>query len=146
MVCLPVVAGAGACTPHPVGPARTFDSYEGKAVTTAESALSAVETVRLAAETGGKGNAFGPYLSVLISDQEESLSGVQGTFGSIQPPDADADALRAELDEVLGDALDHVADVRIAARRGRTTTLPAVAAPLVEDARSLERFVVEHGS
>src|SRR5204863_1068824 len=82
-----------ACTPHPVGPARTFDKYEGKAVTTAESALSAVQTVRLLIETSDRGHGFGPYLSVSVSDQEESLSGVQGTFVSIQPPNAKADAL-----------------------------------------------------
>ena len=69
-----------ACTTHPVGPARTFDAYEGKAVTTAEAALSAAETVRLAAETAGLGHAFGPYLSVLISGQED----VDGRAGNVR--------------------------------------------------------------
>src|SRR3954452_22257973 len=93
-----------ACTPHPVGPARTEGKYEGKAVTTAESALSAVNTVRIAARTASRDHAFGPYLSVLISEQEDALSGVQGTFDSIQPPDGKSDALRDDLDELLADA------------------------------------------
>ena len=44
IVMIVVVAGlfvlATAVVPHPVGPARTYDKYRGKAVTTAESALS----------------------------------------------------------------------------------------------------------
>jgi hypothetical protein len=135
-----------ACTPHPVGPARTFAKFEGKAVTTAEAALSSVETVRLAATTGTNGDAFGPYLSVLISGQEDSLAGVQGTFGSIQPPSEKADRLRAELDDLLSSALDHVADTRIAVRRGDITELADVAAPLAADAAALEAFIEQHRS
>jgi hypothetical protein len=144
LLAIAAVSGAG-CTPHPVGPARSFDKFEGKATTTAQSALSRVQTVRLAADAGGDGGAFGPYLSVLISEQEDALSGLQGTFGSIQPPDEASDALRTELNGLLGDALDHVATVRIATRRGQLDRLPAVAAPLANDARGLERFVAEHG-
>jgi hypothetical protein len=139
-----LLSSSTACTPHPVGPARTFSAYEGKAVTTAESALSRVETVRLAAQTGDDGNAFGSYLSVLISAQEDSLGATQGTFASIQPPDAAADALRDELGALIDTALDHVATVRIAVRRGQLDGLAAVAAPLADDARSLRAFTDGH--
>ena len=135
-----------ACTPHPVGPARTFAKFEGKAVTTAEGALSAVETVRLAARTGSKGDGFGPYLSVLISDQEESLSGLQGTFSSIQPPDSHATNLRSELGRLLSAALDHVIDVRTAARQGDLRGLSATAQPLAGDAAGLDEFIDKHRS
>ena len=135
-----------ACTPHPVGPARTFATFEGKAVTTAQGALSSVETVRLAAQTGSKENGFGPYLSVLISDQEEGLSGVQGTFSSIQPPDSRAENLRSELDDLLSSAVDHVVDVRVAIRQGDLAGLAAVATPLATDAASLDAFIQKHGS
>jgi hypothetical protein len=134
----------GACVTHPVGPARTFGKYEGKAVTTAESALSGVETVRLAAETGSDDHAFGPYLSVLVSEQEDGLSELQGTFGSIQPPDERADALRDELDAILTDAVGHVTDVRIAVRRGELATLDDTAEPLAADAALLDAFIAEH--
>jgi hypothetical protein len=127
-----------------VGPARSFSKYEGKAVTTAESALSAVETVRLAAETGGHGDAFGPYLSVLVSDQEEALSGVQGTFGSIQPPNTAASDLRGELDELLNTALDEVTDVRIVLRWGQLGRVAVTAKPLEKTAQQLEDFIEVH--
>jgi hypothetical protein len=133
-----------ACSPHPVGPARTFASFERKATTTAESALSAVETVRLAAQAGADGNGTGPYLGQVVSEQENALSGVQGTFGSIQPPDSRADQLRAELDELMSDALEHVVDVRIAIRRGDLAGLADTAAPLAADADGLRAFAEAH--
>ena len=136
-----MVAG---CVPHPVGPARTFGKFEGKATTTAKSALSDVETVRLAAEAAGRKDVFGPYLSVLLSEAEESIAGAQGTFNSIQPPDDAADALADKLDGLLSDALDHVRQVRIAVRRGESDTLADEAAPLADDAASLDRFVQAH--
>jgi hypothetical protein len=132
------------CVAHPVGPARTYGKYEGKAVTTADAALSAVNTVRLAATTGTKDHAFGPYLSVMISEQEESLSGVQGTFDSIQAPGGRADALRGTLDQLLGDALEHLTDVRVAVRRGELGRLAEVAEPLADDAAKLNAFSEAH--
>ena len=132
---------ATGCTPHPVGPARSPAKYAGKAVTTAESALSRVETVRLAAGAAGEGRVFGPYLSVLISDQEDGLAGVQGTFGSIQPPDARSDELRAQLDPVLSS----VTATRIAARRSRFDEVAAMVVPLGRDADALRQFIEEHG-
>jgi hypothetical protein len=135
-----------ACSSHPVGPARTFDDYERKASTTAESALSAVETVRLAAEAGAHGKAFGPFLGQVLSDQEEDLSGVQGTFASIQPPGGErADQLRSSLDDLLGSALEHMAEVRIAVRRGELGELAQVARPLDDDAAGLRAFLEDHG-
>ncbi|MCU1374567.1 MAG: hypothetical protein JWO68_1853 [Actinomycetia bacterium] len=140
LVLLVAVAGCA----HPVGPARTYGKYEGKATTTAEAALSNVETVRLVARTAAAGNAFGPYVGTVVSDAEESLDGLSGTFGSIQPPDGRADRLRDQLDQLLGDALDHVTDVRVAARRGRLATLDDTAAALAGDAEHLQAFVEQH--
>jgi hypothetical protein len=139
-----VLATMTGCVAHPVGPARTYGKYEGKAVTTADAALSAVNTVRLAARTGSTDHGFGPYLSVMLSEQEGSLAGVQGTFDSIQPPDGRADDLRDELDELLADALDHVTAVRLAVRRGELPRLARVAAPLTEDAAKLRAFSEAH--
>jgi len=140
-----LVVALAACVPHPVGPARTYEKYEGKAVTTAEGALSAVATVRLAADAASKGKSLGPYSAVLTSEQEDALSGAQGTFDSIQPPDDRADRLRDQLDAILTPALDHVSAVRIAAHRGQLDQLATVAAPLEGDARALQAFITEHG-
>ena len=98
----------------------------------------------MAASAASEGNAFGPYVSVLISEQEEALSGLQGTFGSIQPPSSRADALRDELQQLLSEALDHVTDVRIAARRGELPALARIAEPLADDSDALDRFIQEH--
>jgi hypothetical protein len=140
-VCGMCLAG---CVAHPVGPARTFSKYEGKAVSSAEAAQSSVATVQLVASTAAAGKAFGPYTVVSVSEQEEGLSAVEGTFASIQPPDQRADALRDELGAILSSALDHVADVRIAARRGHLDELDRVAAPLEDDAAALDAFVARH--
>jgi len=137
-----VLAG---CVSHPVGPARTFGKYEGKAVTTAESARSTVETVRLAAQTGSEHNAFGPYLSIVVSDAEEAISGVQGTFASIQPPGGPADDLYDELEAILSNASGHIRAVRLAVRRGDLVSLADVAEPLAEDSDRLTSFIEEHG-
>ena len=130
--------------PHPIGATRTFDKYEGKAVTTAETAESAAATVLLVARTASAGNAFGPYTSRVVSDAEESLSGLQGTFDSIQPPDARSAELGASLDALLGDALEHARDVRIAARRGELSQLRAIARQIGSDVRELEQFQEQH--
>jgi hypothetical protein len=139
-----VVLLASRMVPHPVGPARTLGKYRGKAATTAKAAGSDVNTVLLVARAASAGKAFGPYTALVVSYAEESVSGVQGTFDSIQPPDVLADALRSQLDDLLSDALDHVSRVRIAARRGQLAQLEEVAQPLVQDARKLQAFMDEH--
>ena len=139
------IVATSACVSHPVGPARTFGKYEGKARTTAEGALSEVQTARMIARTAARGSAFGPYTGQVLSDAEESLGGLASTFGSIQPPDRRADAVRDELGQIIGDAEDHVADVRIAARRGALSTLADVAKPLDDDIGKLRSFLAEHG-
>jgi hypothetical protein len=139
-------ASLAGCVNHPVGPARSSESFEAKAGTTAESALSAVETVRLLAATAADGKAFGPYTSIAVSEQEDALGGLRGTFLSIQPPPGpDVAALRAELSTVLTSAFDHVGDVRIEARRGNLDVLDDVAAPLQQDAADLRALVEELG-
>ncbi|MET0144712.1 MAG: hypothetical protein ABW328_08020 [Ilumatobacteraceae bacterium] len=131
-----VIVAAG-CVTHPIGAARTYDDYERKATTTAESARSAVATVRLLAEAAGDGNTFGPFAAVVVSEQEDALGGLRGTFASIQPPDDRAVELRDELTPILDDAFTGVGDVRIAVRRGdleeaarRGDALSAVSAAL----------------
>jgi hypothetical protein len=133
------------CVAHPVGPARTDAKYEGKAVTTAEAALSHVQTAQLIASASARGNAFGPYAGVVLSESEEGVTGVQGTFDSIQPPSRTSDRVRAELDEILSTAAAHVARLRIEARRGNFGRLGELSRPVVGDARALERFAEAHG-
>jgi hypothetical protein len=129
--------------PHPVGAARTFGKYNGKAVSTAESARSSVATAALMATTYAEGNSFTPYAALVTDDAESDVSGLQGTFDSIQPPDARADRLEAQLDAILSDSLTHVRDVRVTLRRSQTPTLEQIRA-LDDDSRRLGAFIDEH--
>lgn len=126
--------------PHPVGTARTYDKYRGKAVTTADAAHSDVSTVLLVLDATLNGKSFGPYASLVVSDAEGALAGVQGTFGSIQPPDSHADALRTELNALLSTAGDDVSRARIAARRADSNAMGNSVRPLEADAARLQSF------
>ena len=130
----------GACT----GPVRSTSVYESKAGATAETVASAVETARLAAQAARDGDAYGRYLTQLLADAEKDADAAQGTFEGIQPPDRRADQLRDQLDELLGQATDTLADRRIAARRGRFTELAEPAAPLAGLAEELHAFAEAH--
>jgi len=131
---------------QPVGPARTSDSYEHKAKHTAETALSAVETGRLGAQTAARDDAFPPYLAVLVSEAEDDAPNAQTTFESVQPPNTKSDNLRDELDRLLTRAVDALSTARIAARRADFDELAKQAKPLAKSARELDRFVEAHGS
>jgi hypothetical protein len=127
-----------------VAPARSYGAYEGKATTTAEDALSAVETARLALTAAAKHDAFTPYLSVVLGDAEDEATAVQGTFDSVQPPNAKADQLRSDLDDRLQSAISVLADLRIAIRRGLVDELASHVGDLTKAADALRRFHEAH--
>jgi hypothetical protein len=136
-----VVLLAGACT----GPVRSSPVYESKAGQTAAVAASAVQTALLAVDAAKDDKAYGRYLTQVLVEAEEDAGSAQGTFDGIQPPDDRADELRASLDELLSDATTILADLRIAARRGRFAELPELAKPLPEVAAKLDDFAEAHG-
>jgi hypothetical protein len=131
----------GACT----GPVRSSDVYESKAGQTAATAASAVQTAALAVDAAKGDKAFGRYLTQLLVEAEEDAGSAQGTFDGIQPPDQRADELRSRLDELLTEATGTLADLRIAARRGRFAELPELAKPLPGVAAKLDDFAKAHG-
>jgi len=126
---------------HPTSPTRTFDDYSLKAKDTAESVLSSVETARLAARVGSEGRAFGPYLSVVLSEADQGVGQAQSTFESIQPPDRHADRVRRQLSRLVNRASERVSGLRIAARRGQIDTLKRRAAPLRRISHQLNAFI-----
>jgi hypothetical protein len=131
----------GACT----GPVRSSEVYESKAGQTAETAASAVQTALLAVDAAKGSKAFGRYLTQVLVQAEEDADAAQGTFDAIQPPDQRADELRGRLDDLLTQATDTLAELRIAARRGHTAELAEPAAPLEELAGKLHAFAEAHG-
>jgi hypothetical protein len=117
---LAVLLLLGACT----GPVRSTNVYESKA--------------------GTEGKAYGRYLTQVLAEASEDADAAQGTFDAIQPPDRRADELRDHLDELVSEATDTLAELRIAARRGRTAELAEPAAQLEELAGKLHAFAEAH--
>ena len=99
-----------------VAPAYNESQYQSKVAHTSEDAVSAIETVRLAAEASSRHNLPTNPIDVLISEQEDILGSVIGTFSSVQPPDADMQRLRDEVLDLLDEAQSHLEDARVAYR------------------------------
>jgi hypothetical protein len=100
-----------------VGPSRTADDFASKATNAAELVRSSVETTLLGLQAADENRATLPYLSRLVGDVEGDALAAQSAFASVQPPDGASDELRAELLGHVNDAVDALADVRIALRR-----------------------------
>ena len=131
----------GACT----GPVRSTAVYESKAGQTAKTVASAAQTALLATDAARGDKAYGRYLAQVLAEAEEDATAAQGTFDGIQPPDRQADRLRARLDDLLTTATSTLSDLRIAARRGCLAELPGLAAPLRKAAGQLGDFAEAHG-
>jgi hypothetical protein len=127
-----------------VGPARDAADYQQKAVATTEHVRSSVRTVQLAAQAASEGDAFGPYLSRVISQAEDDASSALNGFTTIQPPGEASDELRDEVEQLASDAVDVLAQARIAARRSDSEALVALLEQLRQAGDELERFGQEH--
>jgi hypothetical protein len=129
-----------------VGSARTTQTYEDKAVRTANDSLSALQTALLSVHTSLRGRLMQAYLETVLSESEDAFSSVQSTFDSIQPPDTGrADQLHHSLDKLLADGADGMAQLRILARRQDTARLAAEAQKLAATADGLATFARGHG-
>jgi hypothetical protein len=135
-----VVTVLAAC----VGPATNFSVYEAKTVSSANSALAAVETARYTIQLAVTDRAFGPFESVAIEEAEEDVSTIEGHFASIQPPDARSDSLRQEASDLLSTATETVESARIAVRRGDLATLRQLLPQLERISNKLDRFAQQH--
>jgi hypothetical protein len=131
---------------HPVSSARTSDDYRHKAKDTAESVLSSVQTARLAARVATRGDAFGPFVSVVLSESDTAVDNAQRVFEGVQPPDTRSDAVRARLGRLTSASGDVVSRLRITARRGELGRLERRARPLRDLATALRRFIEKPGA
>jgi hypothetical protein len=127
-----------------VGPARDATDYQKKAVATTEHVRSSVRTVQLAIEAARDGDAFGPYLSRVISEAEDDASSALNGFESIQPPGGDSDDLRDEVERIASDAIDVIGEARIASRRSDVETLVALYDTISAAGDQLEQFGEDH--
>ena len=122
-----------------VGPSRSNSDFELKAGNTAKAVASALATARLAADAAGDGKASGNYASVAIGEAEQDASAAQATFASYQPPSAQADEVRTEVGDLVSDAVDGIAALRITVRRGQLDRLPTISDQLEPVATALEQ-------
>jgi hypothetical protein len=127
-----------------VAPARSFGAYEGKAVATAQTALSAVSTAMLAARAGSRGDAFTPYVATTLANAETDVRSASGLFDSIQPPDASAERLRTQLDAILTDADEEITTLRVRARWTDVSALGSAEDRLAGIAQRLRSFLDAH--
>lgn len=131
---------AGAC----VSSARGETDYAKKAVATTEHVRSSVRTVQLAAKAAADDDAFGPFLSRVISQAEDDASSALNGFESIQPPSDASDQLRDDVDQVASDAIELLGEARIAIRRGDVDSLTKLTDQLTQAGDQLEQFGEEH--
>jgi hypothetical protein len=130
--------------PACVAPARSATDYENKAVDTAETALSSVQTGSLVVRLGPE-QLFPPFISVSLSDAERAAASARATFLSIQPPDARSDEVRAQLSALLDRSEAALSSARIAARRQDFNALRRTGGELSAAADDLEGFIARYG-
>lgn len=102
------------------GPARTVSSFNHKAVATAEQARSSIETVEVVVDSQRRHGLPAGYVSVAVAEAEDDASSALSGFESVQPPSTRSDQVRKRTTDVVGDAVDLLAEVRIRARRGQS--------------------------
>lgn len=133
IICIGVAALAGGC----VGPSRTTSDYERKVANSAESMVSAIESALLTIEVAADGRALAPYVSLRLSESEESADAVETALAAVQPPGPAVDDLRSHALTVIGDATDVLEHLRVTAYRGGLDRLPSIARELDEPLREL---------
>jgi hypothetical protein len=99
-------------------PAFNESQYRSKVANTAESAVSVIETVRLALDDATRHTLPIAPIDVTVSAQEDIIGAVAGTFSSVQPPTEEMDALRTKVLDLLAEAQTKVETARIELRRG----------------------------
>jgi hypothetical protein len=127
-----------------VGHSRTDEDYGRKATKTVEVAESSVQTVLLTVDVIEQDGAFGPYLGRVIGQAEEDAAAALDSFGVVQPPSTDADAVRAEVNGLVGDAVDLLAEARIAIRRSDADAVAALRPRLEDTVAALGGFAEAH--
>lgn len=128
-----------------VGPARTADDYDRKASSTAESVSSALGVAELLVGAAGDDRLLPPYAARALSEVEGDAGAAIGTFAGIQPPDDAAEALGADLREVLGPIEDELAATRVDARRADLEAVAAHADELAGLHDELDAFIEAQG-
>lgn len=139
LVALLVMACAG-CT----APAYSESQFRHKAAVTASDSVSAIEVVRLSVLETARHDLFQNPIDVAISDAEDNISAVAGTFSLVQPPDHNMVVLRHKVLELVTDAQSQLERARIAFRQRRMTTALEAVSAAHKDAQQLDRIATRY--
>jgi hypothetical protein len=104
-----------------------------------------VQTVLLTVDAIDDDGAFGPYLGRVIGQAEEDASAALDAFSVVQPPSTDADGVRREVNELVGDVIDVLAEARIAMRRSDPATVAGLRPDLEDTLAALDDFAESQG-
>jgi hypothetical protein len=122
------------------GPTLTEQHYRSQASRSAGSAVSELETIRLAVRAQLNGRAWRQYTDVVVTDSEGALSSIDSTLSSRQAVDPAADVVAERVGTPLGDAVDLAGDVRTALRRHEDAQLRRYLPQLEQLSSRLEKL------
>ena len=105
-----------------VGPTTSDAAVRRQAVLSTEAAASELSTADLAVRPQLAGEACRAYTDVVVTAAEGTVSTVEQTFASRQPPRTTG-PLYVHTGDALGRAADLVTDLRLAVRREDTAEL-----------------------
>jgi hypothetical protein len=98
------------------GPTYTDSAMRSQASRSASSAVSELETMRLVVGSQLGNRSWWQFTDVLVTDSEKTLSTIESTLSSRQPPTAGSAEARARVVQALGDAVNLSESIRIAVR------------------------------
>jgi hypothetical protein len=121
-------------------PATTFEAYRAKAADAALEVESQARTAILVSHLDGRDRLLSSAVAVQLREAEKAAATAVATFGSVQPPDARADHLRARILPLLERTSDAIARMRFEATRDDTAALLRLRSSLIDPAGALERW------
>ncbi|GAA3343032.1 hypothetical protein GCM10020358_40200 [Amorphoplanes nipponensis] len=117
-------------------PPRSAAAYARQGAETVGYLRSQTRTARLWVDAVASGSATHQAASVALREAEDDASATAARFAGWDPP-AGSDAVRATVTALGDEVTRRLAELRIAANRGRWADLPGVARPLPDLAERL---------
>lgn len=121
-----------------VAPSTDSGAFRANAVAALSSAVGEARTAALALDARVDDQVTNPYADTVVTDSESALGPIQDSFGNVDPPEPEDDALRDRVTEVLGDTADACAKARIAVRRDDPGSMRSAAGDLRDLADRME--------
>jgi hypothetical protein len=98
------------------GPTLDSEDMRSQASRSAGSAVSALQTMKLAVQAQLDRKAWWRFTDVTVTDAETTLSTIESTLSSRQPPSPGSARVTNDVLDVLGNASDLARKIRIATR------------------------------